>query len=72
MKRLLDIIREPVPLKKQRENQINFYKFFQAHDERRNTNLVQTFPELKEFWIQCRDLAFQWDEEQKRKSQNKN
>lgn len=71
MKRLLDIIRESVPLKKQRENQINFYKFFQAHDKRRNTNFLQTFPELKDFWIQCQSLAFQWDEDQKKKAQAK-
>jgi sulfatase maturation enzyme AslB (radical SAM superfamily) len=34
----------------------NFYKFFSEHDKRRNTNLLNTFPELTEFWKQCKDL----------------
>ena len=67
MKRLLDIIREPVLPKKQRENQVNFYKFFKTHDERRNTNFTQTFPELKDFWFQCQALAKEWDEEKQKK-----
>ena len=68
MKRLLDIVREPILPKKQRENQVNFYKFFKTHDERRNTNFAQTFPELKDFWFQCQTLAREWDEGEQKKA----
>jgi len=39
------------------EARINFYRFFKAHDERRKTNFLGTFPELKEFWEQCKQLT---------------
>jgi len=28
----------------------NFYNWFTEHDRRRNTNLIDTFPELENFW----------------------
>ena len=28
----------------------NFVKFFKQHDERRGTDLVETFPEFKDLW----------------------
>ena len=31
----------------------NFYKFFNEHDRRRNTNFQLTFPEMLEFWKDC-------------------
>jgi hypothetical protein len=31
----------------------DFYKFFKEHDKRRNTDFLQTFPEMKSFWAQC-------------------
>jgi hypothetical protein len=31
----------------------DFYKFFQEHDRRRNTNFLQTFPEMRSFWAEC-------------------
>ena len=37
-------------------NQKNFYRFFNAHDERRGTNFLKTFPELKEFYNKCKEL----------------
>ncbi len=33
----------------------NFYLFFNEHDKRRNTNFLNTFPELESFWNQCRE-----------------
>lgn len=39
-----------------RRNQHNFYKFFNAHDERRGTNFVKTFPELEEFYNYCKEI----------------
>lgn len=38
-----------------REGRRDFYKFFSEFDRRRNCNLVETFPEFKEFWNLCRD-----------------
>ena len=32
----------------------DFYRFFNEHDKRRNTNFLETFPEMKEFWDECR------------------
>ena len=33
----------------------NFYAFFNEHDRRRNTNFENTFPEMLEFWQECRN-----------------
>jgi organic radical activating enzyme len=32
----------------------DFYKFFNEHDKRRNTNFLKTFPELNEWWNECK------------------
>lgn len=32
----------------------DFYRFFNEHDKRRNTWFLNTFPEMKEFWDECR------------------
>lgn len=37
----------------------DFYRFFNEHDKRRNTDFVTTFPEMKEFWNECRYHAQQ-------------
>lgn len=34
----------------------NFYLFFSQHDARRDTDFVNTFPELLTFWNECKDL----------------
>jgi sulfatase maturation enzyme AslB (radical SAM superfamily) len=34
----------------------DFYLFFYEHDQRRGTNFVDTFPELENFWKECKDL----------------
>jgi organic radical activating enzyme len=31
----------------------DFYKFFNEHDRRRNTNFLTTFPEMAQFWKEC-------------------
>ena len=31
----------------------DFYRFFREHDRRRNTNFLETFPEMTEFWSTC-------------------
>ena len=37
----------------------NFYRFFNEHDKRRKTNFLETFPQMKEFWEECRYRAQQ-------------
>jgi organic radical activating enzyme len=32
----------------------DFYRFFNEHDKRRNTNFLENFPEMKEFWNECK------------------
>lgn len=38
-------------------NKADFYKFFSEHDRRRNTNFIETFPEMKSWWEECRTHA---------------
>jgi hypothetical protein len=33
----------------------NFYKFFTQHDERRDTNFLETFPEMEDWWNICKE-----------------
>ena len=35
----------------------NFYRFFREHDQRRDTDFLTTFPEMKEFWNECKYYA---------------
>jgi pyruvate-formate lyase-activating enzyme len=38
------------------EGRKDFYNWFNEYDRRRNCNLLETFPELTNFYEQCRDL----------------
>jgi len=35
----------------------DFYRFFNEHDNRRHTDFLRTFPQMKEFWDECRYYA---------------
>jgi organic radical activating enzyme len=35
----------------------DFYRFFNEHDKRRQTDFLKTFPMMKEFWDECRYYA---------------
>ena len=35
------------------QNQADFYRFFSEHDRRRNTNFLETFPEMATWWREC-------------------
>jgi organic radical activating enzyme len=37
------------------QNKKNFYAFFSEHDRRRSTRFLNTFPEMTEFWEECRN-----------------
>jgi len=39
------------------QKRADFYRFFSEHDKRRNTNFLQTFPEMKVFWEECQRCA---------------
>lgn len=56
LQRVVDWMREgskltPEYVKLQRAD---FYRFFNEHDKRRQTNFIGTFPEMKEFWEECK------------------
>jgi sulfatase maturation enzyme AslB (radical SAM superfamily) len=34
----------------------NFYLYFKEHDKRRGTDFLKTFPDLENFWHQCKEL----------------
>jgi hypothetical protein len=35
------------------QNKADFYRFFSEHDRRRNTNFLNTFPEMRAWWAEC-------------------
>jgi len=37
----------------------DFYRFFNEHDKRRGTGFLRTFPEMAEFWNECKHYAKQ-------------
>jgi MoaA/NifB/PqqE/SkfB family radical SAM enzyme len=37
--------------------QADFYRFFTEHDKRRNTDFSKTFPEMAEWWAECKYWA---------------
>ena len=37
----------------------DFYRFFNEHDQRRGTNFVKTFPEMTQWWAECKYHAQQ-------------
>ena len=38
------------------QNKKNFYAFFNEHDRRRLTRFLNTFPEMVEFWQECKNI----------------
>jgi organic radical activating enzyme len=59
MQRVLDWMKEgwrlqPEYVKLQRAD---FYRFFNEHDKRRKTDFLTTFPEMREFWDECKYYA---------------
>lgn len=35
----------------------DFYRFFNEHDRRRGTNFLNTFPEMRDWWMECQHYA---------------
>ena len=42
-----------------RKGRIDFYNWFTEYDKRRDTNFLETFPEMGDFYYMCKDLAEQ-------------
>jgi hypothetical protein len=59
MQRVLDWMHEGSKLDREYVTiqRADFYRFFNEHDKRRNTNFLKTFPEMREFWNQCKYYA---------------
>lgn len=41
------------------KNKADFYRFFTAHDQRRGTDFLKTFPEMSAWWAECEYYAKQ-------------
>jgi hypothetical protein len=55
LQRVIDYMREGSKLDADFVNKqkANFFKFFKEHDNRRKTNFVTTFPDMREFYLEC-------------------
>lgn len=61
-KRVTDYMREnPVDSKKILQGRRDFYSFFTENDRRLGTDLLKTFPEYKEFYLQCKEVYENYD-----------
>ena len=40
-----------------KRNKADFYRFFSEHDRRRGTDFLTTFPDMKDFWNECKYYA---------------
>jgi hypothetical protein len=56
MQRVLDWMQEGSKLDQEyvTMQRADFYRFFNEHDKRRGTWFLNTFPEMKEFWDECK------------------
>jgi hypothetical protein len=55
VQRLIDWIKSDTAFNKDLAMK-NFYLFFSQHDKRRGTDFLNTFPELENFWNECKSL----------------
>lgn len=54
MERNLAWMSEPQSTERLAQDRADFYRFFNEHDRRRGTNFLDTFPEMTEFWNECK------------------
>lgn len=57
LKRNLGVMEQGISETELHQNKSNFYWFINQHDERRNTNFLETFPELETFYNECKAEA---------------
>lgn len=56
LKRNLTIMKESINPIQLDTNRKQFYQFITQYDQRRNTNFLETFPEMHNFWNECEKL----------------
>lgn len=56
MKRIYDWMRSDDETNIKNMRMFNFYNYFRSHDERRGTDFCKTFPELEDFYNQCKEI----------------
>jgi len=56
IKRTYDWMKSPIDERKLLEQRANFYNYFSAHDKRRGTDFKKTFPELADFYEECKNI----------------
>ena len=54
MERNLAWMQQPQPQARLVKDRADFHRFFAEHDKRRGTNFLETFPEMREFWQECK------------------
>jgi organic radical activating enzyme len=57
MERNLVWMKEPQTPERLARDRADFYRFFNEHDRRRETDFLTTFPEMREFWSMCKYYA---------------
>jgi organic radical activating enzyme len=59
LQRVIDYMQEGCKLDTEyvKIQRANFYRFFNEHDRRRETDFLATFPEMTEFWTTCKHNA---------------
>lgn len=61
-KRVTDYMREnPISERKIRQGRRDFYSFFAENDRRLGTDLLDTFPEYRDFYLQCKEIYENYD-----------
>lgn len=63
IKRILEWMRQPWPEEKTNLQKARFYDFFSEHDRRRTVSFENTFPEMSDFWNECREQSRQMSKE---------
>jgi pyruvate-formate lyase-activating enzyme len=48
---------QQLPEEKIKRDRADFYKFFTEHDLRRDTSFLETYPEMEDFWLLCKEAA---------------
>lgn len=56
MQRIFEWMKQGLPADELPTRRKEFYLFFSEHDQRRDTNFLEAFPEMKEFWDTCKSL----------------
>ena len=56
LSRILEYMREAPSEKELEKLQFQFYEFFAEHDRRRNVSFENSFPEMADFWSNCRTI----------------